>query len=90
MVALPIGRQLFLTKEHEGVFVPSSGAWGRSGYTMVHLPKARLPIVKQALADAVEHIASKTKNKTKKKSAKTSAAQTQASASVNQVARQKK
>jgi hypothetical protein len=45
------------------VFRPASGAWGRSGCTMVFLPAAQRDLVKAALEVAIEHTASKVKRK---------------------------
>jgi hypothetical protein len=42
-------------------FKPSSGAWGRQGYTNVYLPSATATIVRAALDAAAMNVASKKK-----------------------------
>jgi hypothetical protein len=47
-----------------GVFKPSSGAWGRQGYTNVYLPAAKATIVRSALDAAAKNVASRNQRKT--------------------------
>jgi hypothetical protein len=56
----PKQQGIFLRKAPE-VFKPSSGAWGRQGYTNVYLPAAKVSIVRSALDVAVKDVASKKK-----------------------------
>jgi predicted DNA-binding protein (MmcQ/YjbR family) len=63
MVSLsPELQPTFVTADAE-TFRPASGAWGRSGCTMVYLPAAQRDLVKGALEVAIEHTASKVKKK---------------------------
>jgi hypothetical protein len=63
MVSLsPELQPTFVTADAE-TFRPASGAWGRSGCTLVFLPVATRELVKAALEVAIEHTASKVKKK---------------------------
>jgi hypothetical protein len=44
----PDEQQQFM-REHPGMFEPASGAWGRQGYTTVHLGRAKSAAVRGAL-----------------------------------------
>ena len=56
----PEQQRTFIEKAPE-VFRPSSGAWGRQGYTNVYLPLAKTNIVRAALKAAAKNVASKKK-----------------------------
>jgi hypothetical protein len=64
----------FIEKAPE-VFKPCSGAWGRQGYTNVHLLSAKTSIVRAALNAAAKNIVSTKKNKTPNIQRRTSNAQ---------------
>ena len=61
MVKLTPEQQQMFIKKAPKVFKPSSGAWGRQGYTNVYLPTAKASIVRAALDAAARNIASKKK-----------------------------
>lgn len=52
MVRLSPKRQAELIGMHPQVFRPASGAWGRQGCTWVHLPAAKVTLLKPVLAEA--------------------------------------
>jgi hypothetical protein len=56
----PEQQRTFIEKAPE-VFRPTSGAWGRQGYTNVYLPLAKTNIVRTALETAAKNVASKRK-----------------------------
>ena len=56
----PKQQRTFIEKEPE-VFRPSSGAWGRQGYTNVYLASAKASIVRTALDAAAKNVASHVK-----------------------------
>src|SRR6266581_8165803 len=56
----PEQQRAFIQKAPE-VFKRCSGAWGRQGYTNVHLPSAKTRIVRAVLETAAKNVASKTK-----------------------------
>jgi hypothetical protein len=58
----PEQQRTFIEKAPE-VFKPSSGAWGRQGYTNVYLPVAKPTIVRTALDAAAKNVASKNQRK---------------------------
>jgi hypothetical protein len=58
----PEQQRTFIEKTPE-IFKPSSGAWGRQGYTNVYLPAAKAPIVRAALDAAAKNVASHSKEK---------------------------
>jgi hypothetical protein len=39
-------------RAHRAIFEPVKGAWGRRGNTSIHLPAAKIEIVREALATA--------------------------------------
>ncbi len=49
MVKLAPEEQQQLMREHPGIFEPASGAWGRQGYTTVHLAAAKVAAVRSAM-----------------------------------------
>src|SRR4030095_5030772 len=53
----PEQQRTFIEKTPE-IFKPSSGAWGRQGYTNVYLPAAKAAIVRAALDAAAKNVAS--------------------------------
>src|SRR5438094_5554597 len=61
MVKLTPEQQQMFIKKAPKVFKPSSGAWGRQGYTNVYLPTAKASIVRAALAAAVRNMHPKKK-----------------------------
>ena len=61
MVKLTPEQQHAFIEKAPKVFKPSSGAWGRQGYTNVYLPTAKASIVRAALDAAARNIASKKK-----------------------------
>jgi hypothetical protein len=48
MVKLSPDEQQALIDEHPEMFAPASGAWGRQGYTTVHLSAATVTVVRSA------------------------------------------
>jgi len=52
MVKLPPEQQRNFIRANPDVFRPAKGAWGRRGNTNVHLPTAKIGIVREALAMA--------------------------------------
>jgi hypothetical protein len=63
MVKLTPEQQRAFIKNEPKVFKPSSGAWGRQGYTNVYLPAAKAAIVRTALDAAAKNLASHSKEK---------------------------
>ena len=82
MVKIHPDRQAALCTEFAGVFVPSAGAWGRAGCTLVHLAKAITPVVERALLEAHAAVASAPARKPRTRA--------QATPSVKVVAKRKK
>lgn len=64
MVKLTLEQQRTFIEKASEIFKPSSGAWGRQGYTNVYLPAAKARIVRAALDAASKNAASKKKKKT--------------------------
>ena len=58
----PEQQRTFIEKAPE-IFKPSSGAWGRQGYTNVYLPAAKVAIVRTALDAAAKNVAKGAKKK---------------------------
>jgi hypothetical protein len=56
----PEQQRTFIEKAPE-VFKPSSGAWGRKGYTNVYLASAKANIVRAALDAAAKNVATRAK-----------------------------
>lgn len=56
---LPPDEQRELMDQHPQTFSPASGAWGRQGWTNVHLASADVATVRGAITLAFEHVASK-------------------------------
>jgi hypothetical protein len=52
VLKLSTSQQQELVETKPAVFAPAAGAWGRRGYTQVHLPKARASRVREALSKA--------------------------------------
>lgn len=48
-VKLAVDEQRQFMRDHPGVFEPASGAWGRQGYTKVHLAQAKVAAVRGAM-----------------------------------------
>jgi hypothetical protein len=64
MVKLTPEQQRTSIEKAPEVFKPSSGAWGRQGYTNVYLPAAKATIVHAALDAAAKNVASRKQRKT--------------------------
>jgi hypothetical protein len=56
----PEQQRTFIEKAPE-IFRPSSGAWGRQGYTNVYLASAKASIVRTVLDAAAKNVASRAK-----------------------------
>ena len=61
MVKLTREQQRAFIEKAPKIFKPSSGAWGRQGYTNVYLPVATTAIVRVALDAAAKNLGSKEK-----------------------------
>jgi hypothetical protein len=59
VVMLPPAEQQQLIGEHPAIFKPAAGAWGRQGYTVVHLAAANPQVVRGALQLAWQQISEK-------------------------------
>ena len=64
MVKLTLEQQRTFIEKAPEVFKPSSGAWGRQGYTNVYLPAAKPTIVRTALDAAAKNVAGRKQRKT--------------------------
>jgi hypothetical protein len=64
MVKLTLEQQRTFIEKAPEVFKPSSGTWGRQGYTNVYLPAAKATIVRTALDAAAKNVANKKLRKT--------------------------
>jgi hypothetical protein len=64
MIKLTSERQRTFIEKAPNVFKPSSGAWGRQGYTNVYLPAAKATIVRSALDAAARNVATGKRKKT--------------------------
>jgi hypothetical protein len=67
MVKLTPAQQQSFVGEGRGVFVPCSGAWGRRGYTSVHLASVTTETLHAALDAAWRNVAKVRKNTLEKK-----------------------
>jgi hypothetical protein len=56
MVKLTPEQQEELVAKASSAFQPCTGAWGRQGYTNVHLPSAKVTLVRRAVAMAAENV----------------------------------
>jgi hypothetical protein len=63
MVKLTPEQQRTSIEKAPEVFKPSSGAWGRQGYTNVYLPAAKATIMRGALDAAAKNVAPRAKKK---------------------------
>jgi len=61
MVKLTRDQQRAFIEKAPKIFKPSSGAWGRQGYTNVYLAAAKAAIVRHALETAAKNVASRAK-----------------------------
>ena len=61
MVKLTLEQQRTFIEKAPEVFRPSSGGWGRQGYTNVYIPFAKTNIVRAALKAAAKNVAPKKK-----------------------------
>jgi hypothetical protein len=61
MVKLTLEQQRAFVEKAAKIFKPSSGAWGRQGYTNVYLPAATATMVRAALSAAAKNVGSKKK-----------------------------
>jgi len=57
--------QRAVMRAHPRIFSPASGAWGRSGYTMVDLERASTPAVRGALLLAWQNVLAKPRRTTR-------------------------
>ena len=57
------GEQRELLRQHPRVFEPASGAWGRKGWTIAHLPAAPPAVVRGALLLAYENTVARTRRR---------------------------
>src|SRR4029453_4965022 len=57
MVKLTPEKQHTFSEKAPNVFKPSSGVWGRQGYTKVYLAAAKATIVRNALDTAAKNVA---------------------------------
>lgn len=60
VVKLPPGEQEMRVEGEPAVFTPLPGAWGRQGWTKVHLPSAGENTIRSALTAAWRSVAPKT------------------------------
>ena len=67
MIKLTPEQQRTSIEKAPEVFKPSSGAWGRQGYTNVYLPAAKATIVRAALDAAVKNVAPRAKKNRRKR-----------------------
>lgn len=56
MVKLTPEQQEEFVAKAPSTFKPCAGAWGRQGYTNVHLPSAKVTLVRRAVAMAAENV----------------------------------
>ena len=63
MVKLTPEQQREFIQKGPKIFRPSSGAWGRQGYTNVYLASAKASVVRAALDAAAKNVASRGKKK---------------------------
>lgn len=68
--------QRALMRAHPRTFSPASGAWGRSGYTMVDLTRAPTPAVRGALLLAWQRVLAMAPGPSRRRSTATMAAKT--------------
>jgi hypothetical protein len=61
MVKLTPAQQRAFIEKAPDIFKPSSGAWGRQGYTNIYLPAARVTIIRAALGAAAGNVRLKKK-----------------------------
>jgi len=61
MIKLTLEQQRTFIEKAPEVFKPSSGAWGRQGYTNVYLSAAKATIVRAALDAAAKNVAPRAK-----------------------------
>lgn len=59
VVKLSVPQQEMFLRVDEQVFAPASGAWGRKGWTWLHLREAQESLVRDALATAWRNVAPK-------------------------------
>jgi hypothetical protein len=59
VVKLNLEEQRNFVRSHPKVFRPVKGAWGRRGNANIHLPAARIEIVREALGSAWRNTAPK-------------------------------
>lgn len=67
MVKLSPEEQQEFMRAHPGMFDPASGAWGRQGYTTVHLAPAKLAAVRSAMLLAWQAAVAKPPAKTRRR-----------------------
>jgi hypothetical protein len=64
MIRLTPEQQRAFIEKGPKIFKPSSGAWGRQGYTNVYLPAAKARIVRAALNAATKNVGSTKRKQT--------------------------
>jgi hypothetical protein len=67
MIKLTPEQQRTSIEKAPGIFKPSSGAWGRQGYTNVYLPAAKATIVRAALDAAAKNVAPRARKNRRKR-----------------------
>src|SRR5262245_62120380 len=67
MVALTPEQQEGFIADHPGMFTPEAGAWGRSGYTRVHLASVDEEVLGEALTLAWQNAGRKARPKPSKR-----------------------
>jgi hypothetical protein len=75
MVKLTREQQRAFIEKAPEIFKPSSGAWGRQGYTNIYLAAAKAAIVRVALNAAAKNVANRNQQKTRNVQRRTSNAQ---------------
>jgi hypothetical protein len=63
MVKLTLEQQRVFIEKAPNVFKPSSGAWGRRGYTNVYLPAATSKLMRTALDAAARNVGARPKKR---------------------------
>jgi YjbR len=70
-VKLTPDRQAEFVRDHPAAFEPAAGAWGRQGWTMVHLKAAEVEAVGEAMTLAWKNATTKDAKRTTKDAKKT-------------------
>jgi hypothetical protein len=67
VVMLPPAEQQHLIDNHPAIFSAAAGAWGRQGWTVIHLAKANSRVVRGALLLAWQHAMEKKSPRSRKR-----------------------